>query len=68
MQNPGKRRLKLKKGLVYCNECDGFGEVTNASEFINPPDKSPYTLSSVLPCFKCRGTGQLDWIERVVGK
>lgn len=52
---------ELKEGNVYCDECGGEGILPKDPEWENG-------LGPIKLCKKCLGSGQLDWIERVVGK
>jgi hypothetical protein len=49
-----RKKLKLKKGEVLCNKCNGKG-FFGRGRF--PP-----------VCPKCLGAGKLDWVENIVGK
>ena len=51
---------KLKKGSIYCGECDGKGSIT--ASFNN------YKSITSMTCPRCHGDGQFDWIEQVIGK
>lgn len=48
----------LKEGSVYCDVCGGEG-------IIKDPE---FSLGKISLCDKCKGVGQLDWIEMIVGK
>ena len=52
---------KLKTGEVVCDECKG-----NGSFYVAPQSVSASSYRT--NCYKCHGTGKLDWIENVVGK
>jgi len=50
-------------GEVLCDECGGRG--WKHGEMVEYSTMQPGVTAS---CKKCRGTGKLDWIERIVGK
>ena len=52
--------MKLKPGEVVCNRCNGSGKY--------PSSNNSSTCIDSYKCFKCHGTGKLDWIENIVGK
>ncbi len=58
--------MRLKKGETKCDKCNGVGwyeETTNVTF-----NKHLWHIDQNIICDKCRGTGKLDWIERIVGK
>jgi len=53
-------KKSLKRGSIYCKECDGTGELN--IKYNNNEGNFKIT------CPMCYGNGQFDWIEQVVGK
>lgn len=51
----------LQEGKQYCDQCDGEGLVKEKPFY--PGGEKLLNL-----CRKCKGSGQLDWVEMVVGK
>jgi hypothetical protein len=63
---------KLEDGDVICKSCNGTGIEEIKNEYVEYYDrgfvhKVP-SLSSIVFCKKCLGSGKLDWIENVTGK
>ena len=54
-------KKKTREGCVQCDKCNGTGKIWNESDY-------PHGLRYMTMCDKCLGDGQLDWIERAVGK
>lgn len=52
--------MKLEKGEIVCDECDGVGLIS--------PDVHTISYIYKIDCPKCKGSGKLDWIENLVGK
>jgi len=48
---------ELKEGEIKCLECKGTGN--------NPKAEENSSIDFI--CFRCRGTGKLDWIELAMG-
>jgi hypothetical protein len=71
-------KIKLKKGEVSCNKCNGMGlfcfveskyvTINYCNERQCLKDMSECNGFKYQHCPKCHGTGKLDWIENVVGK
>ena len=61
---PSKK--SLKKGSVYCKECDGTGLIELTYNQAYGISDGP-NLKNIV-CTYCDGSGQLDRIEAVVGK
>jgi len=47
--------MKLNKGEVICDKCNGVGLIDNSAH-------------TVRCCIKCYGSGKLDWAENITGK
>ena len=56
-----KNYTELKEGEKFCKLCGGEG-------MVKPKRDYTFKKTDLLVCNKCLGTGQLDWIEKVVGK
>jgi len=54
-----KKYIILDDGQSYCNKCNGSGIVSTKRLDHN---------TTKLICYKCHGTGVLDWVEKVTGK
>lgn len=52
--------MKLEAGEVICDICEGSGSYPK--KFVTLED--PYYVR----CYKCLGTGKLDWVEMCMGK
>ena len=48
---------------MLCNNCDGKGHVGIVTVI-----KKQYNIDIYNTCRKCFGTGEVDWIEQIVGK
>jgi RecJ-like exonuclease len=72
------KKRELKPGHTYCEICNGIGnrgyiEFTAERTYIykdyDDMLKRRHSFHvDPLPCENCAGTGQLDWIEIIVGK
>lgn len=55
-----RRYTFLRKGEIYCNNCQGHG----AFETISPIKHEPhYEHVELKGCGKCEGEGKLDWVS-----
>jgi len=58
--------MKLKKGEVKCDKCDGSGVLIKTKNTM--VDLKHISYDMTYECPKCKGDGKLDWVEAVVGK
>jgi len=57
----GRKRKPLKEGYVYCKECNGTGKTKFRKIILL------HGWITTNKCPRCDGTGQLDWIENIMG-
>ena len=65
-------KLNTELGEVVCPECKGIG---NFGYEVDVQEVNMKGITYKIPgpktnkiCYKCQGTGKLDWVEAVVGK